>query len=105
VPRIRYGKEDPKLLHLFMLLATSQVDFTQGRQFVPSMVNINDFSSLMHVTDWLPTLYASAGGDLNDLPDDIDGVNQWPSLFTNSESPRNEMLYNSKVEGAAFRFS
>ena len=38
------------------------------------------FFSLIHVTDWLPTLYAAAGGDLADLPDSIDGVNQWPSL-------------------------
>ena len=38
------------------------------------------FSSLIHVTDWLPTLYAAAGGDLADLPQSIDGVNQWPSL-------------------------
>ena len=32
------------------------------------------------MTDWLPTLYAAAGGDLADLPQSIDGVNQWPSL-------------------------
>ena len=38
------------------------------------------FCSLIHVTDWLPTLYAAAGGDLAELPEGIDGVNQWPSL-------------------------
>jgi len=61
-------------------------------------------SSLIHVTDWLPTLYTLAGGNLNDLPNDIDGINQWSSLVNNLESPRTEMLYNSNAEGAAFRF-
>ena len=47
-----------------------------------------DHSSLIHVTDWLPTLYTAAGGDVADLPEDIDGVNQWPSL-ANARVPSN----------------
>lgn len=38
-------------------------------------------SDLMHMTDWLPTLYKKAGGKISDLGV-IDGVNQW-SLIKN----------------------
>ncbi|XP_031340548.1 arylsulfatase B-like [Photinus pyralis] len=47
----------------------------------------------MHVTDWLPTLYSAAGGDLNRI-EGIDGYDLWDALSTNGESPRNEILHN-----------
>ncbi|KAG8194370.1 hypothetical protein JTE90_010986 [Oedothorax gibbosus] len=50
-------------------------------------------NQLMHVSDWLPTLYSAAGGELSDLGE-IDGSNMWDSLQTNSPSPRMEILHN-----------
>ncbi|EFA05056.1 arylsulfatase B precursor [Tribolium castaneum] len=48
---------------------------------------------LIHVSDWLPTFYAAAGGNLADLGP-IDGVNQWPTLSLDTPSPRSEILVN-----------
>uniref|UniRef100_V5ID93 Putative arylsulfatase j-like protein n=2 Tax=Ixodes ricinus TaxID=34613 RepID=V5ID93_IXORI len=48
---------------------------------------------LMHVSDWLPTLYSAAGGSVSDLGD-IDGVDMWDSLLKDSASPRLEVLHN-----------
>ncbi|KAH8030610.1 hypothetical protein HPB51_010441 [Rhipicephalus microplus] len=48
---------------------------------------------LMHVSDWLPTLYSAAGGNVEDLGD-IDGVDMWRSLVTGHGSPRSEVLHN-----------
>ncbi|XP_046604335.1 arylsulfatase B-like [Neodiprion virginianus] len=49
---------------------------------------------LVHMTDWLPTLYAAAGGKVGDLGD-IDGVNQWPSFSTEHGGKiRNSLLLN-----------
>lgn len=49
--------------------------------------------SLIHVTDWLPTVYEAAGGDVQDLGQ-IDGKSQWKALLALGPSPRSEMLYN-----------
>lgn len=52
------------------------------------------YISLLHVTDWLPTLYSAAGGrDLSRLGP-IDGLDQWGSLANQRPSAREEMLYN-----------
>ncbi|KAG7308075.1 hypothetical protein JYU34_006717 [Plutella xylostella] len=48
------------------------------------------WDGLMHITDWLPTLTAAAGGDAIKKP--IDGVNQWNSIIAHSQSPRKEVL-------------
>ena len=49
---------------------------------------------LVHVTDWLPTLYAAGGGNPKDLGP-IDGVNQWPIITGQSNNDkRSEMIYN-----------
>lgn len=47
---------------------------------------------MMHVSDWLPTLYRAAGGS----PDitGIDGYNMWEALNTNGPSTRDEILHN-----------
>ncbi len=59
--------------------------------------------SLIHVTDWLPTLVAAAGGDASILPSNLDGINLWESLRKGDDgtSPdsedlprRTEFLYN-----------
>ncbi|ESO90113.1 hypothetical protein LOTGIDRAFT_124040 [Lottia gigantea] len=50
-------------------------------------------NNLMHVTDWLPTLYSISGGD----PDTLiaqDGYNQWNMLSNNGSSVRTSVLHN-----------
>ncbi|XP_012265045.2 arylsulfatase B-like [Athalia rosae] len=50
-------------------------------------------NQLMYMTDWLPTLYAAAGLNVNDLGS-IDGVNMWPALRNNKTSPRSDLVVN-----------
>ncbi|GIX76166.1 arylsulfatase J [Caerostris extrusa] len=50
-------------------------------------------NQLMHVSDWLPTLYSAIGGEISDLGK-IDGVNMWKALMYNLPSPRIEILHN-----------
>lgn len=49
---------------------------------------------MMHIIDWLPTLYHAAGGDPTRLGNQLDGVDMWRHLSLNLASPRNEVLYN-----------
>lgn len=49
---------------------------------------------LMHLVDWLPTLYCAAGGDVSKLPHTLDGMNLWDVLSSDKPSPRNEVLLN-----------
>jgi arylsulfatase A-like enzyme len=48
----------------------------------------------MHVSDWLPTLYSAAGGDVTKLDSNLDGVDQWRSLVNDEKSPRRQLLVN-----------
>lgn len=48
---------------------------------------------LIDITDWLPTLYTAAGGNVQDLGD-IDGISLWESLTDGSALPRKEILHN-----------
>ncbi|XP_024878388.1 arylsulfatase B-like [Temnothorax curvispinosus] len=61
---------------------------------------------LVHISDWLPTLYAAAAGDLTDLGE-IDGVNQWRMLNDGYPIVRDKLLLNideiSKTEGAIYK--
>ncbi|XP_050521979.1 arylsulfatase B-like isoform X2 [Daktulosphaira vitifoliae] len=53
-------------------------------------------NGLMHISDWMPTLYRAAGGDVANL-NKIDGINMWDTWQNNinDESwPRNSLLYN-----------
>lgn len=63
-------------------------------------------NNLMHITDWLPTLYAAADGDLRDLGE-IDGMNQWRMLSDGYPIVRDKLLLNideiSKTEGAIYK--
>ncbi|XP_013164812.1 PREDICTED: arylsulfatase B-like [Papilio xuthus] len=66
----------------------------EGAVRVPAFVWHSSFTptvwkGLMHITDWLPTLLAAAGGKVDKK---IDGVNQWESIIRNSNSQRNEVL-------------
>jgi arylsulfatase A-like enzyme len=48
---------------------------------------------LMHVTDWLPTLYTAAGGNPEDLKaTKLDGVDQWDALVQDKPSRRDKAL-------------
>ncbi|XP_068081821.1 arylsulfatase B [Anabrus simplex] len=60
---------------------------------------------LMHITDWLPTLYSAAGGDASQMDSTLDGVDQWESLVYNLVSRREEVLVNidEKARNAAIR--
>jgi len=61
---------------------------------------------LMHISDWLPTLYSAADGDLRDLGE-IDGVNQWRMLNNGYPIVRDRLLLNidevSRTEGAIYK--
>ncbi|CAG0883947.1 unnamed protein product [Cyprideis torosa] len=57
---------------------------------------------LLHITDWLPTLYAAAGGDPSTLQD-VDGKNQWPTLALGKPSARKEVLLNIEGKNHALR--
>lgn len=60
-------------------------------------------SYLMHVTDWLPTLFSAAGGNVMELGD-IDGIDHWPYLSNDDKPPRKSLLLNidelSRTEAA-----
>ncbi|OXU16980.1 hypothetical protein TSAR_013868 [Trichomalopsis sarcophagae] len=55
---------------------------------------------LMHIVDWLPTLYTAAGGNPMDLQSQfdgalpLDGVSQWRSIVTGGPSSRQSLLVN-----------
>ncbi|XP_066901765.1 arylsulfatase B [Halyomorpha halys] len=46
---------------------------------------------LFHITDWLPTLYAAAGGDPKEL-EIHDGINQWPFLAQSKPGTRDTIV-------------
>ncbi|XP_037515137.1 arylsulfatase B [Rhipicephalus sanguineus] len=60
---------------------------------------------LMHATDWLPTLYSAAGGDVDQLPS-MDGFDMWRALIDGEASPRSEILININRQAgeAALRY-
>ncbi|KOX74856.1 Arylsulfatase B [Melipona quadrifasciata] len=62
-------------------------------------------NELVHITDWLPTLYSAAGGDLKDLGE-INGIDQWCVLSEGYGRGREKLLLNinevSKTEGAIY---
>ncbi|KAK8764732.1 hypothetical protein V5799_032666 [Amblyomma americanum] len=60
---------------------------------------------LMHIVDWLPTLYRAAGGDLSRMKH-LDGHDMWLHLCADLPSPRTEILYNIDpvADTAALRY-
>ena len=46
---------------------------------------------LIDATDWLPTFYHLAGGDVKAIQDKIDGVNVWDTIARGTASPRTEV--------------
>ena len=53
---------------------------------------------MLHVCDWLPTLYEAAGGNPN-IMTNLDGESEWQSLTNNKEGKRTEMLHNIDPSG------
>ncbi len=49
---------------------------------------------LFHVTDWLPTLYAAAGGNPKVAMRHLDGIDMYKRIMKGLPSKRVEMLYN-----------
>ncbi|XP_020614263.1 arylsulfatase I-like, partial [Orbicella faveolata] len=49
---------------------------------------------LIDATDWLPTFYHLAGGNVSMIEDKIDGMNVWDTLAHGKKSPRTEVLHN-----------
>ncbi|XP_077512967.1 arylsulfatase B-like [Amblyomma americanum] len=50
-------------------------------------------SQLMHISDWLPTLFSVAGGDVQALGP-LDGVDMWHALSEGVASSRKELLHD-----------
>ncbi|XP_055343843.1 arylsulfatase B-like isoform X2 [Paramacrobiotus metropolitanus] len=61
-------------------------------------------NQLFHITDWLPTLYEAAGGNLADLDkNDITGMSQWTSLTQGQNyGPRRELVNNIDSRGGSY---
>lgn len=53
---------------------------------------------MLHVCDWLPTLYGAAGGNVNNMKN-LDGYNQWEALSNNRNGHRKEILHNIDPKG------
>lgn len=51
-------------------------------------------NELIHITDWLPTFYSAAGGNLENLEENMDGVDQWDTIVSGRESKRGSVLLN-----------
>ncbi|XP_040067208.2 arylsulfatase B [Ixodes scapularis] len=69
---------------------------TRGSAFIWSpLLNQNRRVSdqMLHITDWLPTLYSAAGGNPVSLGK-VDGYDMWTQLSYNLPSSRYEVLYN-----------
>ncbi|XP_066993734.2 arylsulfatase B [Anabrus simplex] len=69
-------------------------------QNVPRVSN-----QLMHITDWLPTLYSAAGGNGQSLEKKMDGLDLWSNLVYNRTSRRNSVLLNidERTKNSAIR--
>nr|CAD7437688.1 unnamed protein product [Timema bartmani] len=50
-------------------------------------------NQMMHMSDWLPTLYSAAGLDTSRLGQ-IDGIDMWKSLSEGTPSARTEIVHN-----------
>jgi len=53
---------------------------------------------MLHVCDWLPTLYAAAGGNPGAIKG-LDGQSEWEALTNNKPGARQEILHNIDPKG------
>ncbi|XP_071809573.1 arylsulfatase B-like [Asterias amurensis] len=49
---------------------------------------------LMHVSDWFPTMYRIAGGNVSALATKIYGMDMWDTVSRGETCPRSEILHN-----------
>ncbi|XP_058126650.1 arylsulfatase B [Anopheles ziemanni] len=69
----------------------------RGAGFIwsPLLSNVSRVShQTMQVVDWLPTLYEAAGGNVSELPDELDGISVWNELSSGEPTGRIEILHN-----------
>ena len=66
-------------------------------KLLPAKIRGTVSEELYHVTDWLPTIVALAGGSTA-RNFALVGHDLWPSLSTGTSSPRTEMLYHLREE-------
>ena len=53
---------------------------------------------LIDATDWLPTFYHLAGGEVTKIQDKIDGMNVWDTISEGAPSPRREVKVTQHKE-------
>ncbi|XP_066901742.1 arylsulfatase B [Halyomorpha halys] len=64
----------------------------------PLFQNLSHVSDqYFHISDWLPTLYAAAGGNSDEL-ESKDGINQWDSLRSSTQGARDTIIINIDEE-------
>ena len=80
----------------------------EGGTLVPAFINwpgkvpAGDVTSILHVTDMLPTLAALAGASTAKCKP-LDGIDVWPAITKGVPSGRNEVVYNVEPFRAAIR--
>ncbi|EEC12929.1 arylsulfatase J, putative [Ixodes scapularis] len=93
-------------------LRGAKANLWEGGVRVPAFVWSSKFlkkprvsDQLMHISDWLPTLYSAAGGDVSNLGS-MDGIDMWRYLTLGFGSPRKEVLLtiDPKNNLAALRY-
>ena len=86
----------PRLVNPSFILLFTPTGGVRGASFVhsPLLASKGRVSmDLMHLTDWLPTLYGLGGGDVRKLLN-LDGYDMWPTLSQGQASPRQELVHN-----------
>jgi len=73
---------------------TKAVSFIHAGSLWPFQNAAEAYDGLLHITDWLPTLFSLAGGQAYKLPKDLDGYNVWEAISNGRASPRDTVLYN-----------
>lgn len=58
-------------------------------------------NQMIHVCDWLPTLYSVAGGNPG-IMKNLDGYNVWEALSNKGKVKRTEILHNIDPTGQGF---
>ncbi|CAN7979759.1 unnamed protein product [Ixodes pacificus] len=93
-------------------LRGAKANLWEGGVRVPAFVWSSKFlkkprvsDQLMHISDWLPTLYSAAGGNVSNLGT-MDGIDMWRYLTLGYGSPRKEVLLtiDPKNNLAALRY-
>jgi len=69
---------------------------------LPATSKGSTYAGQMHVTDWLPTIMGLATGGAwsgSFIQNELDGVDMWNAITTNSESPRHEIVHFLTPDG------